>query len=100
MIRIATAALAALIAMGATPSFAASNTDAPMVVAQNFEMRMGGDRDRDRDGMRDRDGFRERRMMRERRMRGFEDRGPGCRTIVVRRNTPNGTVTRRTRSCG
>jgi hypothetical protein len=95
MIRIATAAVATFIAFGATPSFAASAPDAPFTVAQNLDVRIGGDRDRDR--MRDRDVIRERRVVREHRVRDM-DRG-NCRTVVVRRNTPNGTVTRRTRTC-
>jgi Ni/Co efflux regulator RcnB len=95
MIRIATAAVAAMIAFGAAPSFAASQADGSFTIAQNLDIRVGGDRDRMRD--RDRDVVRERRVIREHRVRDM-DRG-NCRTVVVRRNTPNGTVTRRTRSC-
>ena len=90
MLRITSAAFAALIAFGATPSFAASTSDGAISVAQ-LDIRVGGDRDRDRDGMR------ERRVIREHRVRDM-DRG-NCRTVVVRRNTPNGTVTRRSRTC-
>lgn len=96
MIRIASAALAAMSLASATPSFAAS-VETPMVVAQNLDVRIGGDRDRYRDRDWDRGrGMREGRVVRE---RVQEMRGRDCRTVVVRRHTPNGTVTRRTRTC-
>jgi hypothetical protein len=86
MIRIATAAVATLIAVGVTPSFAATNVDAPFTVAQGLDVHIGGGGPEVRDH----------RVIREHRIR---ERERDCRTVVVRRRTPDGMVTRRTRTC-
>jgi hypothetical protein len=85
MIRIATAAVAALIAISATPSLAATNMDAPFTVAQGLDVHIGAGGPR----------VRERRVIREHRVRDRHD----CRTVVTKRHTPRGTVTRRVRTC-
>lgn len=90
---------------------AVQSPNPPMVLAQDVDVRVGpggvrilGGEDRDRDL--DRRRFREREFERRR----FRDRDAdrdyrvvrrqGCRIIVIRRETMNGSVTRRVRRCG
>ena len=90
---------AALVLCGAftsmTPSVQAA--EAPLVVAQGVDIsvRPSGE------GMERRERM-ERREYRTRRVVRVEGRRPmhGCRTVITRRMTPNGSVTRRVRSCG
>jgi hypothetical protein len=109
-LRLAVAGLGMLFMPAATFAEPINN---PMVVAQDFDVRVGpggvrvgGDRYEGGERFRERDSFGERSYRREyreeryREPRRFVERREGCRTVIVRRQTDYGVRVQRIRRCG